>query len=269
VSSANRVLLEGKAISAGYGKDPLVLIDVDVQVRRGEIICLVGPNGAGKSTLLSVLAGLQSPLSGEVLIGDSPMSELSGRARARRIGYLPQDVYPSVSYTVSEMVALGRFPHARGLGFENGRDVAAVDKAMQLTRVDVLKNRPFDEISGGERQRVLIASVLAQEPEVLLLDEPTAALDIGQRAAVFSTLRELAAKGVAVAVVTHDLNLAGLFADHILLLAKNKVAAVGNPVEVINEENLKTAYGDGFVLVQRPDQAVQAVLPALPGVSDE
>jgi iron complex transport system ATP-binding protein len=136
---------------------------------------------------------------------------------------------------------------------------------MTLTGTEHLAPRPFSEISGGERQRVLIASVLAQEPDALLLDEPTAALDIGQRSAVFETLRDLSAAGAAIVVVTHDLNLAGLYADEILLLAERKVFARGSPKDVISADNLERAYGRGFELISRSDSDVPGVLPALIG----
>jgi iron complex transport system ATP-binding protein len=268
MATESSVLLRGVGLNAGYGNNPDVFRRVDVSVRRREILCIVGPNGSGKSTLLSVLAGVLAPRSGKVMMGERDLSGLSYLERAQKIGYLPQSVRPFTSYLVRELISLGRFPHARGLGFETSQDRAAVEQAMALTRVEHLGNRPFDEISGGERQRVLIASVLATQPDVLLLDEPTAALDIGQRSMVFHTLKELADQGVAVAVVTHDLNLAGLFADVLVLLSYHKVGAYGPPEDVITQDNLRQTYGDGFVLVSRTDSAVPGILPSKMGVEE-
>ncbi len=268
MATESAVLLRGIGLNAGYGNNPDVFRRVDVSVRKKEILCIVGPNGSGKSTLLSVLAGVLPPRSGKVTMEDRDLSELSDMERAQKIGYLPQSMRPFTSYLVRELISLGRFPHARGMGFETSRDRAAVEQAMALTRVEHLGNRPFDEISGGERQRVLIASVLATQPDVLLLDEPTAALDIGQRSMVFHTLKELADQGAAVAVVTHDLNLAGLYADALVLLSYHRVGASGPPEEVITQENLKQTYGDGFVLVPRADSVVPGILPSKMGVEE-
>jgi iron complex transport system ATP-binding protein len=254
--------LRGTGLTAGHGAGPDVIRGVDVILEPGKLVALVGPNGAGKSTLMAVLAGVLPPREGKVQVDDQDISLLTGPERGRIIGYLPQSVQPFAPFTAWELVSLGRYPHARGLGFETDLDRAAVERAMTLTRVDHLKDRPFGEISGGERQRVLVASVLAAEPQVLLLDEPTASLDIGQRSAVFTTLEELAAGGAAVAVVTHDLNLAGLFADSIFLLAEGAIAAEGTPAEVIDRRNLARAYGDGFELVARPGSSVPGVLPS-------
>jgi len=262
LSGLRTAILAGSGLTAGYGDGPDVISDVSMTLDPGAILCLVGPNGAGKSTLTAVLAGVLPPRAGSVRVNDTDVSRLTGPQRGRLIGYLPQSIQPFAPFTAGELVSLGRYPHARGLGFETDQDRAAVKRAMALTRVEHLEDRPFGEISGGERQRVLIASVLAAEPEVLLLDEPTASLDIGQRSAVFTTLKELAQGGAAIAVVTHDLNLAGLFADALVLLADGAVAAHGPPVEVITQQNLEQAYGDGFQLVERPGSDVPGVLPA-------
>lgn len=262
VTDPRRIVLEARGVSFGWSQGSTVFSEVGFDVARGEILGIVGPNGAGKSTLLAILAGLLSSRSGAVVLGGRDLGTLSRRERARRIGYLPQIAAPDQAHTVRELVALGRYPHARGLGFESERDAEAIARAMTLTRVDHLAERPFDEISGGERQRVLVASVLAGEPEVLLLDEPTAALDIGQGTAVLHTLGELARLGAAVVLVTHDLNLAAAFADALLLLAGGKLAACGRPEEVITADRLEAAYGGGFALVERPGFAVPAVLPA-------
>lgn len=258
----NETLLVGRHIVAAHEGGPEVLNGVDIEVRRNEVLCIVGPNGIGKSTLLAILAGVLKPRRGEVLIQGRDLNRLPDSRRAQIIGYLPQNIQPHSPFTVRELIALGRYPHASGLGFETARDREMVEQAMILTNTLHIRDRLFEALSGGERQRVLIASILASEPQVLLLDEPTAALDIGQRSAVFGMLKALASQGSAVAVVTHDLNLAGLYADELVLLERYKIAAKGSPAQVICQERLEQAYGGGFTLVQRPDKNVPGVLPA-------
>jgi iron complex transport system ATP-binding protein len=258
---APEIIIEGRKVSVGYGRAPDVVRGVDMAIRNGRTFCLVGPTGAGKSTLLAVLAGIVPPRSGDVLLSGRPLNYIHRRERARRIGYLPQIVRPSISYTVYELVALGRYPHSTGLGFESEADRAAIWHAMTLTHTQHLATRHFNEISGGERQRVLIASVLSCEPEVILLDEPTASLDITRGADVFAALEELAGTGRAVGVVTHDLNLAGQFADEVALISRGEIIADGPPASVLTEDRLSEAYGDGFTLVPRPGSDVPAVLP--------
>ncbi|MDD5307883.1 MAG: ABC transporter ATP-binding protein [Deltaproteobacteria bacterium] len=256
-----KALVEAEAVCAGYANGPDAVAGVDLRASAGRILVLTGPNGAGKSTLLAVLAGILAPRRGRVTIDGRDVCSLPGPERARLMGYLPQEVRASAPFTVREVVALGRFPHGRGLAFETDDDLCAVDEALAATGMTALAGRPFGELSGGEKQRVLIASILAQGPRVLLLDEPTSALDLGRKAEVFAILRERARKGAAVVVVTHDLNLAGVFADEVALLAKGVILVLGPPAQVLRREVLEPAYGPAFVVVPRADSAVPAVLP--------
>ncbi len=254
--------LQALEIRIAYGGEPEVVKGVSLTVKEGEITCIVGPNGAGKSSVLAALAGVVIPNRGEIRLGGTPLVHMSRMERARRIGYLPQVIRPSIPYTVQELVTLGRYASGTGFDFETEDDKKAVRRAMKETRTEHLAKRLFGEISGGERQRVLIASVLAGEPEAILLDEPTASLDIGYGYAVFANLAELAARGRAVGIVTHDLNLAGQFAATVALLSDGKIVAEGPPEEVIAEAPLRSAYGGGFTLLPQPDTKVPAVLPS-------
>ena len=254
-------VLSARNLTLGYPKAEAVIRSVSLSLTPGRMFAIAGPNGAGKSTLLAALAGIQPPLQGEVRFKGTLLSELSRRERARRIGYLPQTVRPSISYTVRELVHLGRYAHGTGFAFETQGDREAVELALEQTRTEHLADRLFQELSGGERQRVLTASVLAGEPEVILLDEPTASLDISGSCGVFDTFHHLAERGRTVGVVTHDLNLAGLYADDMVLLAEGTVIASGTPAQVLQEEPLRKAYGGGFLLVDRPGSQVKAVLP--------
>lgn len=254
--------IQAREIHIAYGRDPAVVKGVSLEIRQGEITCLVGPNGAGKSSVLAALAGAVTPSRGEIRLAGIPFSHMSRTERAKRVGYLPQVIRPSIPYTVQELVTLGRYASGTAFSFETADDKEAVRRAMKETRTSHLAKRLFGEISGGERQRVLIASVLAGEPEAILLDEPTASLDIGHGYAVFANLAELAARGRAVGIVTHDLNLAGQFAATVFLLSEGGIVAQGPPEDVIAEAPLRSAYGGGFTLLSRPDTKVPAVLPS-------
>lgn len=254
-------MLTAHDLTLGYPKTDDVIRGVSLSLDAGRIFSIVGPNGAGKSTLLAALAGIAKPKRGVVQFRGKALHEMNRRERARRIGYLPQTVRPSIAYTVEELVHLGRFAHGTGLAFETIDDHAAVHRALKQTNTLQLKNRLFSELSGGERQRVLTASVLAGEPEVILLDEPTASLDIGGSCGVFDTLKQLARDGHAVGVVTHDLNLAGQYSDDMILLSGGTITVSGSPQAVLSRAPLAQAYGGGFILVERPDSPVPAVLP--------
>jgi iron complex transport system ATP-binding protein len=254
-------MLRAVDLSVGYPKAESVVKSVSIALRKGRVFSITGPNGAGKSTLLSALAGIAKPKSGNVVFMGRNLVDLKRRERARQIGFLPQTVRPSIPYTVRELVHLGRYAHSTGLAFETVDDNDAVEQALTQTSTAHLADRLFTELSGGERQRVLIASVLAGEPLVLLLDEPTASLDISSSSSVFETLLQLAKDGRAVGVVTHDLNLAGQYSDDMVLMAEGRIIASGAPETVLNPESLLEAYGGGFLLVERPDSSVPAVLP--------
>jgi iron complex transport system ATP-binding protein len=256
-----RPLLEAEGVCAGYGDGPDAIAGVDLRASAGRILVLTGPNGAGKSTLLAALAGIAALRRGRVTVDGRDVSSMSGPERARLVGYLPQEVRVSAPFTVREIVMLGRFPHGRGLAFEGDDDLRAVDEALAATGTAALAGRAFGELSGGEKQRVLVASILAQGPRVLLLDEPTSALDLGRKGEVFAILRGLTRKGAAVVLVTHDLNLAGVFADEVALLAGGALLALGPPAHVLRREVLEPAYGRSFVLAPRADSPVPAVLP--------
>lgn len=258
--------LAARALVAGYPGAPAVLRGIDLELAAGRFLCLLGPNGAGKSTLLRALAGLLPPAAGAAELDGSPLAAMPPPARARKIGFLPQEIQPAWSFSVEEAVALGARVAGHGGWFETrpGPDTRrAVTRALELVGATELAAARLDELSGGERRRVLVASVLAQEPDWLLLDEPAAMLDLHHQAALFDLLRRLARDGFGVLCVTHDLNLAAAFADELVLLAGGRLAARGAPAEVLRPEPLARAFGDGFRLVPDAD-GPPAVLPAAP-----
>lgn len=255
--------LAARALAAGYPDEPEILRGVDLELVRGRFQCLLGPNGAGKSTLLRALAGMLRPARGTVELDGRPLASFAPAARARHIGFLPQEVLPAYPFRVDEAVALGARVAGHGRWFETrpGAEArAAVQRALELVDAAALASRQLGELSGGERRRVLVASVLAQEPAWLLLDEPAAMLDLRHQTSLFALLRRLARGGYGVLCVTHDLNLAAAFADELLLLRDGRIQARGTPAEVLVAEKLRPVFGAHFELLPRPD-GPPAVLP--------
>ena len=224
-----------------------VLDGVDARFAAGKVTALLGPNGAGKSTLLACLAGVRSAECGRVLLNGQPRASLSPRALAQRIGLLPQvaDVHWDVD--VATLVGLGRYPHRLRWG-ETAADRLAVARAMAATDVVQFAQRPVSALSGGERARVLLARVLAGEPEWLLADEPLANLDPAHQHDALDCLRAAARDGAGVVVVLHDLNHAFRIADHVLLLGEGRVIAQGEPAAVLTPDLIRATYG---VVVER------------------
>lgn len=239
----SRPLLEARGVAARFGRAD-VLRDVSFRLDRGEVVGLVGPNGAGKSTLLRALSRVLAPARGQVLLaGRDLYRELSPRAAARGIAVLPQDNSVPFAFTCADIVRMGRAPHAGRLGGLGPADHAAVRAALERTSTAGFAERPVGELSGGERQLVWLARALAQDPEVLLLDEPTAHLDQGHSLRVFEIARGLEC---AVLAVVHDLQLALRQCSRLLVLAGGTLEADGTPEEVLASGALERAFGVRF-----------------------
>jgi iron complex transport system ATP-binding protein len=223
---------------------------VTVALRAGEMLALCGPNGAGKSTLMRALTGLERPSSGDVRLEGRAAHEWTPRERARRVAYLPQSAADLPGYACAEVVRMGRYA-AGDDDLESG--AREVERAMARTGTSALAARPFDATSGGERQRVLIARALAQSAPILLFDEPTAHLDLAGQAEVLSLLRDVASDGAAVACVLHDLNLAGAYAARVLLLARGRVAADGDPERALRSDVVSAVFGVPVVAIPHPE----------------
>ncbi|HEX9794730.1 MAG TPA: ABC transporter ATP-binding protein [Planctomycetota bacterium] len=255
--------LRASRLEAGYPEGGKVLHGVDLDLPRGRFLCLLGPNGSGKSTLLRVLAGMLAPQAGAVHLDDAPLAGFGARARAQRIGFLPQEVRASFSFRVDEAVALGARVAGHGAWHETRPSAAtrqAVAHALEQVEAGELAARALETLSGGERRRVLVASVLAQEPDYLLLDEPAAMLDLHHQAALFGMLRRLARSGLGVLCVTHDPNLAAAFADELVLMHRGRITARGTAAEVLDAAHLAPLFGVHFELVPRAG-GPPAVLP--------
>jgi iron complex transport system ATP-binding protein len=225
-------------ISFGYNGG-LLLKDISFSAAAGDLIALIGPNGSGKTTLLKILLGLLPPSSGEVTLLNQPLATYQPRTRAKAVAYVSQQPALSFPLTVRELVSLGRYPHG-GRGRESEADTLAITQALERTAAKDLGNRQFNSLSGGEKQKVLIARALAQSARVVLLDEPTLHLDLNFQLQILSALKRLCVKeGITVITVLHDVNLASLFADKALLLSGGTVFGFGPVAAVLNEESIK------------------------------
>lgn len=226
-----------------------VLDGVTLDVRPGEVLALVGPNGAGKSTLLAVLSGERVPTSGAATLDGTPIAGYNPLELARRRAVLTQENSLSFPFLVRQVLEMGRSPWARTARLED--DDRALAEAAERADVAHLLGRRFTELSGGERARVSLARVLAQDAGIVLLDEPTAALDLRHQEDVLGIARELAAGGRAVVIVLHDLSLAGAVADRVALLAEGRLASIGTPHEVLTAEAVSRVYGVDVEVIER------------------
>ncbi|MCW5874815.1 MAG: ABC transporter ATP-binding protein [Anaerolineales bacterium] len=231
-----------------------VLSGFSLQLQAGEVLGLIGPNGAGKSSLIRALSGVLKPIAGQVLVDGKDLLGLPESERARLISVVPQSTQLPPAFTVYECVALGRTPHLNWLGSLGAADIAKIEWAMQITECAALKNRRAGQLSGGEQQRVLLARALAQDCPILLLDEPTAHLDLHHQVAILNVVRSLAKeRKLAVLVALHDLNLASLFAQRLALLVNGRLQALGSPQEVLTEPTLQKAYAVSTRILSNPE----------------
>jgi len=247
-------------VTAGYGELAAVR-NLSFAVRRGELVGVIGPNGSGKSTLIRLMSGVLHPWQGAIEILGKPLARYRSRELGQRVAVVPQETTITFPFSVTEVVLFGRTPHLGSFGFERERDLAAARQAMERTDVAPLANRLITELSGGERQRVILARALAQEPEILLLDEPSAFLDIRHQVEIYDLLRDLKNDGITVVTVLHDLNLAALYCERVILLDRGEVARDGSPTEVMTYTMLTRVYGtDVYVTVNDVTQTLN-VLP--------
>jgi iron complex transport system ATP-binding protein len=249
-----------EAVRHAYGAR-LALDGVEVSVAPGEFAALVGPNGAGKTTLLRVAAGLLAPSSGRVLLDGADLARLDRRRLARRVGGVAAAEESPFPFTVAETVLLGRHPWRGRFGPPSEVDRAAVEGALRATGLQDLASRPLPTLSTGERQRAALARALAQDPDVLLLDEPTAHLDLGQRLRTLAVLRRAAARGKCILAAFHDLSLAALAADRLVLLVAGRVVASGPPGDVLTRDRMREAFGAEVDLVPHPRTGTPVVVP--------
>lgn len=251
-------LIRARGASIDLGGDP-ILRDVGIEACAGEVVALVGPNGSGKTTLLHILSGDLDPIAGTIEVDGAPLSTWTHAELAMRRAVLPQQVAVTFPFLVEDVVRMGRAPWA-GTPVEEDDDVE-VAEALRRTDVAHLADRRFPSLSGGERARAALARVLAQRAQLVLLDEPTAALDVHHQELVLRTARELATAGCGVIIVLHDLGLAGAYADRIIILESGRIVAEGTPAEVLRPELLTRVYHHEIEVIARPGTGELLVLP--------
>jgi len=256
--AAGTVVLAARDVAVSLGGIP-ILLGVDLEIAAGEVVALVGPNGAGKSTLLGALAGDQPVDAGRVELDGRPLDEWSGTDLALRRAVLPQAVTVSFPFSVRDVVEMGRAPWVAVDGDPDG--AAAVDAALAECDVGHLAHRSYPTLSGGERARAALARVLAQASPILLLDEPTAALDLHHQELVLGLARRRTDEGAAVVVVLHDLALAAAHADRIAVLSAGRIVAAGPPAAVLRDDLLSDVYHHRIEVIAHPRTGVPMVMP--------
>jgi len=235
--------IEARDVRFSYAPEADVLRGLSIAIAPGEFAGVIGPNGAGKSTLLKILAGVARPLSGEALLFGKDISRIPRREAARALALVPQSTETLFSFSVGEVVLMGRHPYGSLMAFEGAEDREIALEAMERTGVARFEKRSFHELSGGERQLVVLARALTQRPSVLLLDEPTSSLDLRHQAEIYRILTDLNRSGLTVVVVTHDLNLAARYCRRIDALAEGRIVATGAPAELLREPLVRDLYG--------------------------
>lgn len=236
-----------------YHDDEPLFENIQFSILPGTLTALIGPNGSGKSTLLRLLAGITPAKQGKILLNQTPLCSLSIRERAQRVAFLPQNIFPVFPLTVFEIVAMGRYPWKPILSGLSQKDYEVTDKCINLMNLNSLADRPYSELSGGECKRTLIASVLAQEPEILLLDEPLAGLDLPHQIETLHHLYKLTQEGYTVIIASHEINIITRFAKKFILLSSNhQIVAQGNAETTLTKNNLNRAYHASFWVGTHP-----------------
>jgi iron complex transport system ATP-binding protein len=251
--------IDAQELSFAY-EATTVLKNVSFRASIGEYFVIIGPNGSGKTTLLKLMAGLLKVQSGRLKVFGQPVQDIRRRALARTVAIVPQVGAFEFPFRVGEFVLMGRAPHQGILGLENREDLRVARQAMTFTGVEHLASRRMDRLSGGERQRVVIARAVCQQPRIILLDEPTAFLDLAHQAQIMDLMERLRQEnGVTVVMVSHDVNLASMFGSRLLLLAGGNILAVGKPEDVIDADLLERAYGCRLIVDRTPATGTRRV----------
>jgi len=238
-----------------------VLRDIGFEVREGESFGIIGPNGSGKTTLLRLISGLDRPDAGDALLAGRPVSSYKRKELARWLAVLQQDALPPIGFTVREVVEMGRYPFQNWLGEERGAAEALIDEVLGSMGLSSLADRPVDRLSGGERQRVALAKAMAQQPKVLLLDEPTTYLDIGYQIQLMDVIRAWQRRSpLTVVAVLHDLNLAAMYCDRLMLMHGGRAVCLGSPREVLTAERIRDVYGADATIVAHPTNGAPQIM---------
>lgn len=253
--------LVAEQLSAGYG-DKIILNDLSIDIQPGKITSIVGANACGKSTLLKTIARLISPSEGQVLLDGKSVHHVATKILAKTLGLLPQSPIAPEGITVGDLISRGRHPHQGLMSRWSKKDDEAVAQALDATKITDLIDREVDELSGGQRQRVWIAMALAQETDILLLDEPTTFLDVTHQIEVLDLLVDLnIKKGITIVMVLHDLNLASRYSDYLLAMNKGSVQAHGAPDLILNTEMIKSVFGLNSHVINDPITQKPMMIP--------
>lgn len=253
-------LLKVENIFGGYHKEP-VIKGISLEIRKGDFIGIIGPNGSGKTTLLRLMSRVLQPQKGNICLEGKDIKAMGLKEFCQSVAFVGQDTAISFSFSVLEIAAMGRIPHLKRLQLETKRDMDIVEKSLSMTDALQLKEKKINELSSGERQRVVIAKALAQEPVLLYLDEPTSHLDIGHQIQVLDLLKKLnRSSGLTIAMVLHDLNLASEYCNRIVLLNDGKVFKEGSPREVLTYQNIEAVYKTVVVVRDNPVSSKPFVL---------
>ncbi|SEN35936.1 heme ABC transporter ATP-binding protein [Paenibacillus sp. OV219] len=259
-------MIEVKQVSKRIGPKSL-LQEISFSAEKGRMYGIIGPNGAGKTTLLQLLSGMDAPTSGEVLLQGQAITSIKRKELAKRVAVLQQGGIPAAAFTVREVVQMGRFPFQNWLGEERLDSEQLIDDAIETMGLTSLAHRQVDRLSGGERQRVALAKVMVQEPELLLLDEPTTYLDIGYQVQLLDTVKRWQQeRQLTVIAVLHDLNLAAHYCDELLVLKQGNTAAYGPPSTIMRPELILEVFGAKAVILPHPETGVPQLLlaPSVP-----
>ena len=244
-------ILRVENLHFSYGKKE-VLKGLNFSVFESKVIGIIGSNGSGKTTLLKNISGYLKPTFGNIFIEDRNIRELSIKEKARYISYVPQDIRCDFQFTCYDIVMMGRMPFLKRFQSESQKDKDIVKRSMEMTNTWQFRDTMINQLSGGEKQRVYIARALAQEPKILLMDEPISHLDIKYQIEILSFVKELSKRGILVIAVLHDINLASQFCHEILIMKKGKLMDLGSPNKVITPENIKSAFSIDVELLKNP-----------------
>ncbi|MBU0996115.1 MAG: ABC transporter ATP-binding protein [Proteobacteria bacterium] len=244
--------IDVKNIYFSYKKE-IVLADISFSIEKGRFFVIIGPNGSGKTTLMKMLSGVEKFKKGKLKLFGRSIRRHARKELARQMAFVPQTIPTDFPFTVTELVLMGRTPYLGVLGVHGEKDRDIAEKAMQFTGIAHHSQKKLNQLSGGERQRVFIARAICQEPDIILLDEPTASLDLAHQINVMSLMEKLKKeKGLTIVMVSHDLNLASMYGDDLLLLKNGTIVKMGSPRDVLTESILKKTYGCELIIDQSP-----------------
>jgi iron complex transport system ATP-binding protein len=256
-----------KNATCGYGS-AAILKNVSLRLRQGEIVCLLGPNGVGKTTAFRSILGFLPLIEGEILVDGVPREQLTRRVFSRSVGYVPQSHEPPFSYSVPDVIVMGRAARLKAFATPGLREYMIADKVMEMLGISYLREKSYTQISGGERQMVLIARALAQNSKLLVMDEPTANLDFGNQIHVLQCIKRLSEIGLGVLMTTHSPDHAFLCSTRVILITREKEVLEGPVEEIVTEENLRRAYGVDVRITEttgRTGQPIKTCIPMLDG----